>query len=73
MNAVVVLCGLLPKTIVSFPDPTNPSTDRFWYCTQGGGSGDFCHVSVFSAGICAGPIALQIVIQRHAIIQLVDT
>jgi len=48
------------------PRPTNPSADHI----QGGGSGDFCHVSVFSAGICAEPIVLQIVIQHHAIIQL---
>jgi len=39
----------------------------------GGGSGDIRHVSVFSAGICAEPIELQIIIRRHAIIQLVDT
>jgi len=49
--------------LVSFLDPTNPSVNRFQYHMQGGGSGDFCHVSVFSAGIRAESIVLQI---RHA-------
>ena len=65
MNAYIV--------VVSFPDPTNPSADHFQYRAQGGGSGDFCHVSVCSAGIRAEPIELQIITRRHAIIQLVDT
>ena len=33
--------------VVSFPDPTNHSMDRFYYQGQGGGFGDFCHVVVF--------------------------
>jgi len=59
--------------VVSFPDPTNPSVDRFQYHARGGGSGNFCHVSMFSEVIHAEPIELQIIIRCHAIIQLVNT
>ena len=61
--------------LVLFPDldPTNPGMDRFQYRMWGGGSGDFCHVSMFSTGICAEPVVLWIVIRQHAIIKLVDT
>ena len=47
-------------TVVSFPDPTNPSADHFQYHAQGGGSGDSCHFSMFTAGIHMEPIVLQI-------------
>ena len=56
--------GLLPR-------PYQPH--RFQYPAWGGGSGDFSYVSMFSAGFRAEPIVLQIVIQCHAITQLVDT
>jgi len=46
--------------VVSFPDPTNPSADRFQYHAQGGGSGDIYHFSVFTAEIHTEPIVLQI-------------
>jgi len=51
--------------VVSFPDPTNPSADRFQYPAQGGGSGDIYHFSVFTAGIHTELIVLQI--RHHAI------
>jgi len=33
--------------VVLFPDPTNPSADRFQYRAREGGSGDICHIFVF--------------------------
>jgi len=65
--------GQASRVFVSFPDPTNPSTDCLQYRAWGGGFGDFYHVSMFSAEIHADPIALQIVIRHHVMIQLVNT
>ena len=51
------------------PRPYQPQRGSLSVSRAGGGSGDFCHVSVFSAGIRAEPLVLQTVILRHAIIQ----
>jgi len=67
------LFGPLQKNCKSCSQTLPTPVQIAFSSTRGGGFGDICHVSVFSTGIHAEPIELQITVRCHAIIQLADT